>query len=162
MSPGPTHDAMRRSDESGAVRRARIMTGVSIIVVVPLGLATKRCHVGGLEWIAENVGGALYVVFFCLAAMLVWPRARAGVVALVVLLATCAVELLQLWHPPWLEAIRGTLPGALVLGSTFVWADFPWYFVGAVLGWGWMRLIARGLRDQRHRAEHVDRRADSV
>lgn len=133
-------------DLSGQSRRARLWTLASIVVVVPLGLSTKLCRIEGLAWIRENFGGALYVVFFCLVALLVVPRARPWIIALSVFLATCGVEVLQLWHPPWLEAIRSTRPGALVLGSTFVWADFPWYLVGAVLGWGWTQALSRGLR----------------
>lgn len=114
---------------------------LSILLVVPLGLLTKRCRVEGLEWVRESSGGALYVVFFCLLALFFWPRARAWLLAVIVVGATCCVELLQLWHPGWLESIRDTTPGGLVLGSTFVWGDFPWYFVGAFLGWGWMWLL---------------------
>ena len=112
-------------------------------VSVPLGLATKRYPIEGAEWVRGSLGGALYVAFFCLAALVVWPRARAWAVALAVLAATCGVELLQLWHPPWLEAVRATVPGGLLLGSTFVWEDFPWYFVGAALGWGWIVALQR-------------------
>lgn len=126
--------------------KVRLWTAVALVVIVPLGLATKRYPIEGLAWVQENSGGALYVVFFCLAALLVWPRARIWIIALAVLAATCGVEVLQLWHPPWLEAIRDTTPGALVLGSTFVWADFPFYFIGAALGWGLMWMLTRPLR----------------
>jgi hypothetical protein len=75
------------------------------------------------------------VVFFSLCALILWPGARAWIIALAVLAATCGVELLQLWHPPWLEAIRATTPGDLVLGSTYATEDFPYYFIGAALAW---------------------------
>lgn len=121
----------------------RLWTALSLILVVPLGLSTKHCRVDGLEWVRESSGGALYVVFFCLSAFFIWPRARAWLLAAAVLSATCCVELLQLWHPRWLETIRATTAGGLVLGSTFVWGDFPWYVVGAGLGWGWMSFLGR-------------------
>ena len=44
------------------------------------------------------------------------------------------LEVLQLWHPPFLEALRGHFLGRTVLGTTFSWSDFPHYVAGAVLG----------------------------
>jgi len=123
--------------------RVRAGALVSLALCVPVGLATKRYPIEGAEWVRESAGGALYVACFCLAALVIWPRARAWVVAAVVLAATCGVEILQIWHPVWLDAIRATRPGGLLLGSTFVWADFPWYGVGAALGWGWCRGVQR-------------------
>jgi len=41
-------------------------------------------------------------------------------IAVVVTLATCGLELLQLWQPPWLTEIRSTKFGAALLGTTFV------------------------------------------
>jgi hypothetical protein len=123
--------------------RVRVAALISMALCVPFGLATKRYPIEGAAWVHDSVGGALYVAFFCLAALVVWPRARAWVVAAAVLAATCGVEVLQLWHPAWLDAIRATRPGGLLLGSTFVWSDFPWYLIGAALGWGWLRGVQR-------------------
>jgi hypothetical protein len=63
------------------------------------------------------------------------PRLAPLPVCIAALLGTCAIDFLQLWHPPLLEAVRATLPGRLVLGSTFMWGDFPAYGIGALLGW---------------------------
>lgn len=50
---------------------------------------------------------------------------------------TCLIaaldELSQLYHAPWIDAIRDTTIGALVLGNTFVLTDLLCYLVGAVL-----------------------------
>ena len=56
-----------------------------------------------------------------------------------VLIATCCIEFLQLWKSPFLETVRSTLPGRLVLGNTFVWWDFISYFVGSFAGWLWLK-----------------------
>ena len=45
-----------------------------------------------------------------------------------------AVEFSQLYHAPWIDAIRDTLPGRLVLGSTFNAPDLLAYAVGVALG----------------------------
>ena len=93
------------------------------------------------DW-RDYSGGVIYVVFWILAYAFLKPTAPALPVSLAVLFITCCLEFLQLWHPAWLEAIRRTLPGRLILGTTFEWSDFPPYFVGALVGFGAMRLLA--------------------
>jgi hypothetical protein len=43
-------------------------------------------------------------------------------------------RLTQLYQAPWLNAIRGTTLGHLVLGSTFSWTDMLAYTVGVATG----------------------------
>jgi hypothetical protein len=93
-----------------------------------------RFHAPVPEWVRDAAGGAAYVIFWILAAAIVFPRASPDRLCLIVLGATCAVEALQLWHPAWLQSIRATLPGRLVLGTTFAWSDFPPYLAGAAGG----------------------------
>ena len=91
----------------------------------------------------DDVGGVAYVVFFVFLAAFVAPMARASRIALSVLLVTCVLEFLQLWHPVWLERIRATFIGRCLLGTTFGWSDFPPYFLGAVIGWALLRILKR-------------------
>lgn len=42
-------------------------------------------------------------------------------------------EFSQLYHAPWIDEIRHTTIGALVLGNTFIWTDLLCYLAGAVL-----------------------------
>ena len=78
--------------------------------------------------------GSLYVIAWIFFTLVLAPRLAPLPVCIAALLGTSAIEFLQLWHPPLLEAVRATLPGRLVLGSTFVWGDFPAYGIGALLG----------------------------
>jgi hypothetical protein len=52
------------------------------------------------------------------------------IVALLALTFSSAVEFSQLYNAPWIDALRATLPGRLVLGSTFNWPDLPAYALG--------------------------------
>jgi Protein of unknown function (DUF2809) len=49
------------------------------------------------------------------------------------------VEVGRLYHALWLDSIRGTMPGGLVVGSDFVRSDPACYPVGVglciVIGW---------------------------
>jgi hypothetical protein len=116
---------------------------LSFAILIPAGLYTKHFHSVTAPWIRASLGGAFYEIFWCLLAGVLLPRAKSRTIALWVLAATCAIEFLQLWHPPTLEAIRATFVGATILGSSFDWGDFPYYFIGSALGWLWLYRIRR-------------------
>ena len=61
-----------------------------------------------------------------------------------VLVITCALETMQLWKAPFLEAVRSTFIGRTVLGTTFVWWDFPHYVIGAAAAWLLLYLVSSG------------------
>ncbi len=54
------------------------------------------------------------------------------------------VEISQLYHAPWIDSIRQTTLGGLVLGFGFLWTDLVCYSVGIATGslteWGIRRL----------------------
>ena len=58
----------------------------------------------------------------------------------------CLLEVLQLWKLPLLESIRAWPLGKLLLGTTFSWWDFPYYFIGCILGGLWLYVIIHKLR----------------
>ncbi|MBD3316007.1 MAG: DUF2809 domain-containing protein [Chitinivibrionales bacterium] len=119
----------------GYAARVRTAVLLNLVVLVPTGIYTKF-YAGPLQhWVANSLGGVFYELFWCLAALAMVPRIDGRVTAGIVFGVTSLLEFLQLWHPAWLEAIRGTFLGAALLGSTFVWSDFAYYVVGSVLGW---------------------------
>jgi len=44
------------------------------------------------------------------------------------------VKISQLYHTPWIDSIRQTTLGGLVLGFGFLWTDLICYSVGIALG----------------------------
>ena len=114
---------------------------VSIFFITPIGFYSKFYKGPAAHWINDSLGGMFYVVFWCLVFYFLFPKSKTYIIALSVLTATCILECLQLWHPPFLEFIRQNFIGRTILGSSFVWTDFPYYFIGCFVGWAWMNLI---------------------
>ncbi len=104
-----------------------------LAVVVPLGVASKFYAGPAQFWVRGHAGGILYVVFWILLALLIWPTLSSRLVAVTVLGITCILEVLQLWHPSALDGVRGSFVGHALIGSTFSWWDFPNYILGSVL-----------------------------
>jgi hypothetical protein len=126
------------SGSLGAYRRVLLWSFGAITLLGTLG---KFYPGPGRSWLNNSFGGVPYVILFMALVALIWPRLAPGWVALGVLVATCLLEVLQLWQPAWLQAVRATLPGRLVLGSTFSPSDFWYYLIGAGLGWLGLRWL---------------------
>ena len=114
---------------------------VSLLVLAPVDFYSKFYRGPARESVNDSLGGTSYVIFWCLVLRCVLPRWSAARTAGVVLAATCCLEFLQLWHPLLLEALWSHFLGATILGTSFDWPDFPYYFVGAGLGWFWLERL---------------------
>lgn len=77
-------------------------------------------------------GDALWAMLIFWLAALVRPSASGRTLAIAALGISIAVECSQLVHTPWLDAVRATRLGALVLGQGFLWSDLVAYAVGVL------------------------------
>lgn len=125
-----------------AIHQYRHLLWISVITFIPLGYVL-RFYGPEPAWFKDALGSIAYEMFWIAVALGLWPRYGPARVATLVCIATCGLEVLQLWHPPFLQALRTTLPGRLILGTTFSWSDFPAYGIGSALGYGWVSLLAR-------------------
>lgn len=131
-------DSLPRGGAYDLAMRLRLL--LVLAVVVPLGFATKFYAGPAQSWVHDHAGGFLYVVFWCLLALALRPELAPWLVGCVVFVITSLLEILQLWHPPLLEAVRATFLGHALIGSSFSWSDFPYYALGALLAAGIARI----------------------
>ena len=122
----------------------RKQSALLILVTVALGLSSRRFGAVLPAWVAAYAGDVLWALLGFWLVSFGWPRWPAGRVAAVALALAVAVEISQLYQAPWLNALRGTTPGGLVLGHGFLGSDLVCYAAGAALGYGFVR--ARGYR----------------
>lgn len=104
-----------------------------LALLVPLGLYCKWYQGSFADWINNDLVGIWYVMAWCLGLAIVAPRFPAWQNALTVFVVTCLLEVLQLssWYP--LEWARGFVIGRILLGTSFVWSDFIYYIIGALV-----------------------------
>lgn len=138
---GPVRAAMLEVQAAGGrgvapgnMRRNPLVGLALIALVLVLGISS-RCHAGALPgFLAAYAGDTLWA----LAAFLGWgvlmPRASTRRVGLLAMAASVAVEVSQLYHAPWIDAVRRSTPGGLVLGHGFLWSDLACYALGVGLG----------------------------
>jgi hypothetical protein len=114
--------------------RSRVAYGIALVLVIAAGLGSRVFARSLPAIVATYAGDTLYatMVFVGLAILAPqWSTARLAVTALA---CSCAIEVSQLYHAPWIDGIRATPPGALVLGYGFLWSDLACYTVGVALG----------------------------
>jgi hypothetical protein len=110
-------------------RDRRVYTSLVVVTII-LGLASRKYAHALPSFVAAYAGDTLWaaMVFFGLALLL--PRRSTRALAISALAVAFAVEFSQLYHAPWLDAVRNTRLGALALGQGFLWSDLVCYTVG--------------------------------
>ncbi len=116
-------------------------TLLSILIITPIGFYSKFYHGPAASWVNDSLGGLFYEIFWCLVVFIFFPKSRPLLIAAIVLTFTCLLEFLQLWHPLFLQTIRNNFIGVTIIGDSFTWSDFPYYFLGSGIGWLWLRWI---------------------
>ena len=124
------------STPSPSPRRARpALLGLAVLVLL-LGLASRSKSVPWPPFFAAYAGDTLWALLVFLLLRFVAPARPVLHVAGAALAFSFAVEFSQLYQAPWLNAVRRTLPGRLVLGAGFLWSDLVCYTVGVLAGLG--------------------------
>jgi hypothetical protein len=104
------------------------------LAVVAAGLLWRSGLIPLPQWVSNNGGDSLWALMVFVGFGFLLPRASMLKLALLALGVAWGVEFSQLYHAPWIDASRATIPGKLVLGNTFHWPDLAAYVVGIVPG----------------------------
>lgn len=94
-------------------------------------------------FLAEYAGDTLWALMLFLLVSTLFAGRPVLVRAAISLALAFLVEISQLYHAPWIDSIRQTTLGGLVLGFGFLWTDLVCYSVGIATGslteWGTRR-----------------------
>ncbi|QRK13338.1 DUF2809 domain-containing protein [Archangium violaceum] len=121
-----------------------------MLLTLALGLGSRSAVARHVlpHFITDYAGDTLWATLVYLGILLLWPRLSVRRAAAGALGFSVLIELSQLFHPPWLDALRAHPLVALVLGRGFLVSDLFCYAVGVALGValdaGLSRASARG------------------
>ncbi|MBC8154056.1 MAG: DUF2809 domain-containing protein [Bacteroidetes bacterium] len=113
--------------------RNRVIYGILTLATLLLGLASRRFS-GDLPFVRAYLGDALWALMVFFGIALVFNRWPTRTVVLATLLFSFGIEFSQLYHAPWVDGLRHTRLGGLVLGFGFLWTDLLCYTVGIGVG----------------------------
>ncbi len=124
----------------------RLIYLFSAMLVVFAGLASRRYREALPAFFGDYAGDTLWALMMYLLVSTLLParsiQARSGISLTFAIL----VEISQLYHAPWIDVIRQTTLGGLVLGFGFLWTDLVCYTVGIALG-AIVESCSRALKD---------------
>ena len=112
-----------------------MVLAVLIVATIALGLGW-RFAIPGLPWFAWKYGGSLLwasLIYFLLAFCV--PQAPRVWLLIAGAIIVTVLEFFRLYHAPWLDAFRQTMPGKLTLGSVFSLWNIPAYYAGLIAAW---------------------------
>ena len=133
--------------ETGNGARSRQRVALVLLTVIALGLGSRSGHAWIPGWLSANAGDGLWAMAVYCALALLRPGAPPRILFTLALTISFSVELSQLWRAAWLEDLRRTLSGRLLLGAGWEWADLLRYTVGAALAWSVDCRVLRSSRE---------------
>ena len=117
------------------IRRRNPLVQIILIALASiLGIGSRRYAHALPGFIAAYAGDTLWALAAFLGIRLILPRASTRTVAMLAMAFSVAIELSQLYHAPWIDSIRHTTLGGLILGFGFLWSDLVCYALGVGLG----------------------------
>ncbi|MCF6199108.1 MAG: DUF2809 domain-containing protein [Hyphomicrobiaceae bacterium] len=114
-------------------QRNRLLYLILVSGVVLLGLASRQFSELP-AFVHSYVGDVLWALMVFLLAGFLLPRRTTLQLALAALCFSFLIEFSQLYHAPWIDALRHNRLGGLVLGFVFVWSDLLSYAIGIAIG----------------------------
>jgi hypothetical protein len=133
------------------MKRNRLLYGAFEVGVIATGWGTRRYGRHLPELVAVYGGDTFWALMVFVGIGLIartWSTKRVAALALAV---SYGVEISQLYHAGWIDQLRHSVVGGLVLGRGFVWSDLVCYTVGVGLG-----VAAETLWYRRHRPASSD------
>lgn len=103
------------------------------MLTVALGLGSRAFGSYLPVFVAEYAGDTLWAAMVYWGIGFLFSSVRLSRKASGALLFSYCIEVSQLYQADWINAIRGTTLGALVLGHGFLWSDMVCYTVGVGL-----------------------------
>ena len=136
---------MMNARETG---QRRLWGLAGMFLAAGFGLASRTPILSDWPIVGAYGGDVAWTLAACGGFRLLLPRGRSVAIAILGLVASFGVELSQTISAPWLDDLRATTLGALLLGRGFLWSDLAAYTVGATLALAIDLIAVRRIRQR--------------
>jgi len=116
-------------------------------MIVIMGLGSRYFALYLPRWVNLYFGDFLWAIMNFFLIGLIFRKKNTVWVIVIALVYCYFVEISQLYHFPWLETLRQTKLGGLILGRGFLWSDLISYTFGIAIGAFIERHVFLQLRD---------------
>ncbi|NKX15328.1 DUF2809 domain-containing protein [Bacillus cereus] len=115
-------------------KRNRVVYALFTIVVIILGLSSRNFAFALPHLLYDYLGDALWALMIFTGFGFLFPKTETKKLAFISLMFCYGIEASQLYHAEWIDSIRTTTLGGLVLGYGFLWSDLVAYTIGVGVG----------------------------
>ncbi|HGA0509757.1 TPA: DUF2809 domain-containing protein [Bacillus pacificus] len=115
-------------------KRNRLLYAMFTILVIILGLSSSKFAFALPALLNDYLGDALWALMIFIGFGFLFPKIETKKLAFISLIFCYGIEMSQLYHAEWIDNIRATTLGGLVLGYGFLWSDLVAYTIGVGVG----------------------------
>lgn len=115
------------------MKRSRVLYCIFIVITMILGLLSRK--ISYLPYVIKAYSGDVLwalMIFFIVA--FIFNEKKSVIVSIIALGFSYVIEFSQLYHSQWIDSIRSTILGGLILGFGFLWSDILCYTIGVLSG----------------------------
>ncbi|MDF2791749.1 MAG: hypothetical protein K0S80_4851 [Neobacillus sp.] len=123
----------------------RITYFIAVVITIVLGLASRKFSLLLFSTLAENAGDVLWAMMVYSGFRFLLTKKSIVTAMFLSFLFSFGIEFSQLYQEDWINQIRGTLLGALILGKGFLIVDLIRYTTGIVIAssFDWLTIIKK-------------------
>jgi len=109
--------------------KTRLTWFILVIITIILGLLSR--HIAGIPLF---IGDILWATMIYFGFRFLFIKKSIQFIVIASLLFCYAIEFSQLYQAPWINNIRHTVIGGLILGEVLLWGDLLSYTIGVAIG----------------------------
>ncbi|MDA7026377.1 DUF2809 domain-containing protein [Bacillus sp. CLL-7-23] len=114
--------------------RKRLLYAILMTTVMVTGIFSRKMTHLLPDLVNAYLGDALWALMIFFGFGFLLKKSSTKIIALTALLFCYTIEFSQLYHAPWIDQLRNTTIGGLVLGYGFLWSDLLAYLLGIGTG----------------------------
>jgi glycopeptide antibiotics resistance protein len=116
------------------MKRNRFLYFLLLLITIFTGLASRHFSYILPHWVHSYLGDMLWALMIFLMFGFLFHRKDTRWIAVIALTFSFSIEISQLYHALWIDALRANRLGGLILGFGFLWSDLICYTLGVGFG----------------------------
>ncbi|QWF75736.1 DUF2809 domain-containing protein [Bacillus subtilis] len=130
------------------MKRNRWIYAVFTILIIGLGLGSRAFSSVLPDTLNTYLGDSLWAAMIFTGCGFLFRKLKTMITGIISLSFCFAIEFSQLYHAEWIDQIRDTSLGGLVLGYGFLWSDIEAYTIG-IAACAAIELLVLGIKKRR-------------
>ncbi|MGF2820052.1 DUF2809 domain-containing protein [Bacillus subtilis] len=130
------------------MKRNRWIYAVFTVLIIGLGLGSRAFSSVLPDTLNTYLGDSLWAAMIFTGCGFLFRKLKTMITGIISLSFCFVIEFSQLYHAEWIDQIRDTSLGRLVLGYGFLWSDIEAYTIG-IAACAAIELLVLGIKKRR-------------